>query len=63
MLKLINGKWVYEDPPKHPKVQKRIDEHLNYLSKCYLVESTIFGACFYNGAKSPYWKYNNLITD
>ena len=62
-LKFIKGKLVYEDPPKHPKAQKRIDEHLEYLSKCYIVESIEFGACFYNGAKSPYWKYDNLIRD
>jgi hypothetical protein len=63
MLKLVNNKWVYQDPPKHPKCVERINAHIEYLSKCYIVESIVFGACFYNGAKSPYWKYGNLITD
>jgi hypothetical protein len=63
MLKLYKGNWFYEKPPKHPKCIEKINTHLNYLSKCYIVESTIFGACFYNGAKSIYWKYNNLITE
>ena len=62
-LKFIKGKWVYEDPPPHPKVSERIKEHFEYLSKCYTVESIEFGACFHGGALSPYWKYNNLITD
>lgn len=63
MLKLVNGKWVYQDPPKHPKALERINEHLEYLSKCDIDESSIFGACFIGGSSSPYWKYTNLITD
>ena len=63
MLKKINGKWVYLDPPKHPKCVQRINEHMEYLSKCYIGESSIFGACFIDGNKSPYWQYGNLITE
>jgi hypothetical protein len=63
MLKLVNGKWVYQDPPKHPKCIERINAHLDYLSKCYIVESNIFGASFFCKEESPYWKYTNLITD
>jgi hypothetical protein len=63
MLKLINGKWVYQNPPKNPKCIEKINTHLKYLENCYIVESNVFGECFYNGAKSPYWEYTNLITD
>ena len=63
MLKLINGKWVYQDPPKHPKCIEKINKHMEFLFKCYIDESFIFGACFIGGSESPYWKYENLITD
>ena len=63
MLNKINGKWVYQDPPKHPKCVEKINEHIYYLSNCYIAESIELGACFIGGSKSQYWEYENLITD
>jgi hypothetical protein len=62
MLNKINGKWVYVDPPKHPKCVERIKEHMEFLSKCYIDESLIFGACFVVGENPKYWTYENLIS-
>jgi hypothetical protein len=50
-------------PIVREKVKRIVDEHMKYLSECYVAETKELGECYYNGGKSPYWEYTNLITD
>lgn len=63
MLKFVNGKWIYQEPQKHPKCVQRINEHMEFLSNNCIVTPIENGAYFYCEKESPYWSYTNLITD
>jgi hypothetical protein len=60
MLIKKDGKWVWEDDPTPVKVLNKINAHLEYLSRCPIVDSPVFGECF-DAGDALFWKYTNLL--
>ena len=54
-----NGKWHYVEPEKPLIAKLRIKEHLDYLSRCNIVQDPVLGEC-YETNLPIYWQYKNL---
>lgn len=42
-------------------VDNKINEHMEFLKGCELIEDSVIGECYKNGFNSSYWNYTNLI--
>lgn len=57
-----NGKWYYVEPKRPAIAQKRIQQYLDYLKTCIIVQDPVIGEC-YKTNNPQYWQYKNIYYD